>query len=98
MTGLERIIDRCKASIIITVNDHATGYQTVEEYFSDLREMGSIDACDEDEVQRCIAAGSICAIQAYSDTPIGFFRVYEPTLDEAVWAMLRVLGLPEATT
>ena len=41
MKDLNKLISLCKASISIDINDHTTGYQSVEEY------MNNMEMCNE---------------------------------------------------
>ena len=72
-------------SIVITFNDHATNYETLEEWeanfqIDDRRE----DWVSEDERTAAIKANSLWSVQVYPNSPVSFFVVYASTLEAAL--------------
>lgn len=81
----EHSLPRHKASLSITHNDHKDCYHTAAEQF---KEWDENDHCpsmrDDDWRERMIETDEIWIIHWYPDTPVGFYSVAAPTLQEAV--------------
>ncbi len=104
MTTQEKIqwlLNRCKASVTITFNDHLDGYETAQQYFDHRYEV-SYDkkeyknACDlldisEDDMKIMIERNFVCHVQAYPDTPIGSYSVYHWDFDVALDKMIEAI-------
>jgi len=86
---IDELVARCKCEVTVTFNPHTIGYETVAEYLHGI--------CDEDrdygqnhenipaETRAAmIAADRIVEVQWYPDTPIGFYRVYGPSLEHCL--------------
>jgi hypothetical protein len=71
-----------KASLHITHNQHKAYYQTVEQYFAELR-VDDEDVTPADRAA-CIATNEVWEIQWYPETPIGSRTVYAPTLERVL--------------
>lgn len=78
-----KIVDRCKASVHLTANQHLAYYDPLDRYIDeDANRSGSnIDIRQRD---RILAAGIIYELQFYPDSPVGFYRVYGTTMDEVI--------------
>lgn len=69
-----------KASMIIRHNDHTTMYMSIAEYLdTDIFGDESKEA-----KQECIAADELWELQWYPDTPIGFYKVFGPSLERCL--------------
>lgn len=71
-----------KGSLYLTHNDHKSAYQSALEWCEDLNAESLATWQSEEHKQRAIATDEIWTLQWYPDTPIGFFSVAAPTLDE----------------
>lgn len=81
MSGLlDDIKTLCKGSVIVTINDHKTYYLTVGDYFLD-KDMRDIDSVI---FAMMIAKDTIVHVQAYPDTPVGFFEAYHFNINGAL--------------
>lgn len=68
-----------QAALSIGHNEHKSYYETIEEYL----EGNDTDCWESKEHRgRAIATNSLWSMQWYPDTPVGFLRVYAPTLGE----------------
>lgn len=68
-------------TLSIQHNDHKSYYLSIEKYFEDHPQLQKIDV---DIKKRCIENNSIWEIQWYPKTPISFYYVCAPTLEEAL--------------
>lgn len=82
---LQRMIDMIKlpkheCSLSIDHNPHKGAYQTIEKY---IEISGDLFDWESDEhKRRSIDTNEIWTIQWYPSTPVGFYCVAAPTLDE----------------
>jgi hypothetical protein len=95
MDKLSKIIAHCKCAVHMTVNDHRNMYESIEDAIDGLESFGfeiepSIRA-------RIIETDTLVELQAYPDTPIGFYKVLHYDLDAALDEMLQALGLVTAS-
>ena len=80
MSG-ELVFPAHRASLTLIHNQHRDYYQPLREWIAEN------DWCDwEDEAakERAIAADECWSIQWYPDTPVGFYAVAAPTLEEVL--------------
>lgn len=93
MEKLIELISLTKAGLFIEIDDHKNNYQTVEKYFEEKR--GYIEDFDEDLPlgikEKCIKLNTIISIQAYSDTPVGFFIIYHYDIELAIDKMIQLI-------
>jgi hypothetical protein len=81
-------LPRHRGGLYITIDGHRASYESVTEYAAKDEPP---DGFESDEArQRAIDTDSVVEIQWYPATPIGFFRVYAPTLEEALAYALKV--------
>lgn len=83
--GLSDLIDRCAAEVSVTINAHKNSYTTVENYLLD--DLGGSDrvlAIEPDVLRGMVTLDRIVDVQAYSDTPVGFYQCYHHDLDIAI--------------
>lgn len=90
MNKLEQLIDKCKASVNLTINLHKDYYETVEER---LKSFDPEDIADisEDVRKKMIDMDRIVELQFYPDTPIGSYVVYHWSVDAAIDEALTIL-------
>ena len=83
MSDFSKLLDRCKATVHVTINDHKTVYQTAEYFIeNDIMTLECPPKIDADIIKGMIENDSIVEIQFYPDTPIGFYSVYHYDFDE----------------
>jgi len=71
-----------RAELHLDHNDHKNAYESAEHW---IVENGETYAWQDDEAkQRAIDTDEIWTLQWYPNTPIGFFAVAAPTLDEVL--------------
>ena len=98
---LQRLIDRCKCSVNVEVNEHRNYYADAYEF---LEKRGSVECppeIDTEVWQRMIETDTIICCQFYPDTPIGSYDVYHydlgKCLDECHAILDRCDGATDST-
>lgn len=93
MEKLKELINKCKADIHLTINNHKSSYQSVTDYINDLIEIKSIDNEDiEPEIyEKMKELDTIIELQFYPRTPIGFNVVYHYDIEQAIDEALETL-------
>lgn len=71
-----------KCGLYLTHNEHRDLYQKLEKWIVD--NDATEDFADDAARQRAIETDECWVLQWYPDTPVGFFRVAAPTLEEAL--------------
>lgn len=95
---LNRLIERCKAGVHITVNEHRNYYETAEHFLAERDSRGDAPLeIDPNVRQQMIDTNTIINLHFYPDTPIGFYEIYHYDLDAALDEALATLKL-EITT
>lgn len=94
MNDLNRLISLCKASISIDINDHTTGYQSVDEYMNDMEMCndGTISDINPDVFAEMIKRNTVVRVCFYPDTPVGNYTIYHYDVDEALKIALSVFN------
>jgi hypothetical protein len=75
------LLERCKASVSISVNDHKDYYETVEQNLEKFVEKNEIDP---EILGEMIKRDTTVHVQAYPDTPIGFYDCHHYDLEAAI--------------
>lgn len=75
------LLERCKASVSISVNDHRDYHESIQQHLDNQIENGEIDKEVLDEMVR---RDTLVKVQAYPDTPVGFYSEYHYDLDTAL--------------
>lgn len=88
---LKKIIERCKCSVSIVINEHRDIYKSVEETLENLRCLECPPEIDNDVRNEMIKRDTIVDIQVYPDTPNGFYVVYHYDLDKAMDEILKAI-------
>lgn len=83
---LKIILDKCKASVHLGVNEHKSYYEPVEDYIAQRE-----DVIDADILNKIIETDNLIELQLYPDTPIGFYKIYHYDLDKALDEALECL-------
>ena len=84
MELLMDLVSRCKGAVCITVNDHRSNHETVEQHLDWLDEQESPQRIADDVRAGILASKSIVEIQFYPDTAISFFRVVHHDIGKAI--------------
>ncbi len=84
MNKLKELLNKCKASVSITVNKHRDYYQSVKDYI----EEDLIDEIGQDVYEEMKKTNTVIEIQAYPNTPIGSYRIVHYDIDKAIDIML----------
>jgi len=70
---LKELIELCKCEVSISVNTHRNYYETVEDNLRDVIDNKEVS----DEVyQEMKRRDTVIRVQAYPDTPVGFYSAY----------------------
>lgn len=93
MSGLKKILERCKCGVFLTVNEHKDYYQTTAERIAELRDND--EEISDEAASLMLSADKIVELQFYPDTPIGFYKVISHDFDDAVSKALKCLGIEE---
>lgn len=80
MEKLQKLIDKCKCGVRITVNGHRDYYETVEQHLSEE----DLEDIDPNVYQKMKELNKIVVIQYYPDTPIGFYKIYHYDIEMAI--------------
>lgn len=93
MEKLKKLIDMCKASISIEINDHKSVYQSADQALADMKTISQeeFDDIEPAIMQKMIDNNTIVRIQFYPNTPVSFLVCYhydvEMALDEILLYM-----------
>jgi hypothetical protein len=82
MSDLQKLMSLCKCGVFVSVNLHRDYYQTVEEYFDELKCCGD-QRLDDDVKAKMIKTDTVIHIQFYPDTPGGSHNIYHHDLEKA---------------
>lgn len=87
---LQRIVDGCKTSVHVNVNDHRSVYATVQKWLEDI-------GVDDEDVSPEVRAEMIrldrtVQIFMYVNTPVGSYVIYHHDLELALDEALKVLA------
>jgi len=69
-----------KGELSITHNGHKSSYESIEDYLAWMK-VDDEDINPEDR-KKCIETDEIWECQWYPDTPVGFYKIYAPTLTD----------------
>lgn len=87
MSNLKRLIDLCKASVSVTINEHRNYYQTVEQYL----EEDDIEDVDQEVINKMVELDTIVELQCYPRTPIGFHLIHHYDVDQAIDSAISII-------
>lgn len=84
-------------SIHIEHDDHKSVYEKLTTWMADrFRKVTVAEFASPEAMQRAIDTDSCWSVQWYPDTPIGFYTVYAPTLEEALALAVATQALADA--
>jgi len=73
-------LPRHKCGLYLTHNEHKDIYQTATDWLNEHQELH--DWKNEEHKLRAISTDEIWILHWYPDTPIGFYSIVAPTLEE----------------
>lgn len=86
---LLQLIQKCKCSVTVTVNQHRDYRESVQDYVNGLVLQNAADFEDfADVLPEMIKRDTIIDLHFYPDTSVGYFSVYHYDLIEALNAAL----------
>ena len=85
MDKLQQLIALCKCGVHISINEHRNYYETVKQYVLDDQK----EDVDPDIWDKMVETNTVVNIQAYPNTPVGFFSVLHYDLGQALSLMIR---------
>ena len=91
MEKLQKLIEKCKGSVILYVNDHKNSYESVEELIDKLTCEGIPEKIHEDIMKKMVETDTLIDLQFYPDTPIGSYTIYHYDLDMALDEALKII-------
>jgi hypothetical protein len=91
MDKLSKIIAHCKCGVHLFVNSHRDIYVDIKEELENMESLGF--EIEPDIRAKMIETDTLIDIQAYPETPIGFYKVLHYDLGAALDEMLQALGL-----
>lgn len=80
MKKIKELQSLCNCSVSVIINQHKDYYDSVEHYFKDNED----DEIESDVMQKMIDSDTVIWVQAYPNTPNGFYSVYHYDLDMAL--------------
>jgi hypothetical protein len=97
MNDLKKLLARCKCGVHIDVNTHRDVYETAEEYLNSLDQWKSLEDVSTEVRVEMVRTNTIICIQAYPDTPIGFYGSFHYDFDTAVNEVLNAINQGDET-
>jgi len=90
MNNLKELMSLCKCSVSIEINPHRDYYETSEQEISKL-ENEDIANIPNEVLGEMIRTNTFIRVQAYPNTPIGFYFCVHHDLDEAINIVLEAV-------
>lgn len=82
MDKLKTLIERCNCGVYLTINDHRTVYQSIDEALENMALCG-FDIAPKIK-EKIIETDTLIDLQFYPDTPVGSFKIIHYDLDAAL--------------
>lgn len=79
MEKFKELVSLCKASVEISVNSHKDYYESVEQYVDE-----DVKDIDKDVFDEMVKRDIVVKVQAYPNTPVGFYTIYHYDIDKAI--------------
>ena len=90
---MKQILEKCKCSVSLTVNENKEYYESAKKYLLKMEMLGHLEDTPKEVIRKMIETDTIIKIQAYDQTPIGFYVVFHYDYDLAVESMKKELGI-----
>jgi len=84
VSDLKRLVELCRAEVSVEVNSHKAIYETAAEYLADWKDRHGTDDFSPEVEAEMIARDCIVRVQAYPDTPVGFYLIWDSDVDRAI--------------
>jgi hypothetical protein len=84
MDRFSELMQKCKCTIILTINEHRNYYQTVEQFFNEVWHQDDVKHISSEILQKMKDTNTIIELQFYSETPIGAYKIYDYNLNSAI--------------
>lgn len=85
MEKLQKLIEKCKCSVNITINSHRDYYETVEQHFNaNVVVKEDLEDIEPVVYEKMKELNTIVELQYYPNTPNGFYKVYHYDIDKAI--------------
>jgi hypothetical protein len=81
---MKELINKCKCSISLKINEYRDYYETIEQFVEDTNQGRDEPIIDSEMAQQMIRDNMVIELQFYPDTPIGFYRIFGTSLDEVI--------------
>lgn len=89
MNQLQKIMNLCKSSVSLKVNEHKDYYIEIKDYLDGLSDL--YEDVDKEVLQGIIKRDCIIELQFYPDTPIGSYSLCHYDLDKILDQALGIL-------
>ncbi len=89
MTPISELLSLCKAEVLIEMNEGKNCYLSAADFLSENEDWK--EETGEEIWQAMIEKNVVISIQAYPNTPVGFYRIYHYDIDKAIDKMIEVL-------
>lgn len=86
MEKLNELCSICDCSVSVDVNPHRDYYDSVESYLED-----HIEEVEADVYEKMVETNTIIWVQAYPNTPTGFYKSYHYDLETAISEVLEAV-------
>ena len=91
MSELQRLMDKCKCGVFVTVNEHRDYYETAEQTIVDAEGSECPPEIDAAVRQKMIETDTIIICQFYPRTPVSSYAVWHYDLDTCLAQSLACL-------
>jgi len=92
MDKINKLINKCKCGVHITINSHRDYYETVEQHFkSNPIIQEDLEDIPKEVYEKMIELNTIIELQFYPDTPIGSYKIYHYDLEMAIDEALTII-------
>lgn len=81
---LERLMARCKCTIMITINQHTVYYNPPEKYIEDAMGWDCPPDLSAEIRDEMIRRNNIVELSFWPDTPVGSYSIWDYSLDRAL--------------
>ena len=90
MEKLNKLAERCKASVHLEYRSQSAYYQTLTDLLRDPEDKEQF--LSEEDYQICLATDKYWELQFYPDTPVGFYKLIGSDVEKLLDRALEVVG------
>ncbi len=93
MEKFKELLQHCKNSVRILVNEHRDLHWNVEEYFEEERQSGGIssETISPEVMEKMIETDTVIFLQFYPNTPVGFYSLWHYDLNAILEEALAII-------